>query len=182
MSLYFIRHGQTCYNSKGVFNGETNERLNRAGRKQARKAGKFFLDKNIDIVYCSPLKRTRQTLKLLKLDKKIPVVYDARLVERRVGKLAGVQIDKDNLPNLYLNRYCKEKIEGLETFDDVMKRVHETIEDIKRCERKNVLVVGHGFVGRMIYFYFNKMPEDGMLGACPESFCQNCEIREYDFN
>lgn len=181
MSLYFIRHGQTILNNQHKFNGESDEELNENGLAEAQKAGEFFKDKKVDLIYCSPLTRTRQTLAQLNLSQDIPVVYDSRLVERKVGKLLGVEINDNNLQNIYLNRYSKAKIEGLETIDDVFERVHSVIDEIKeKYGDKNVLIVAHGFIGRAVYFYFNKL-EGGLLGKYPESFPQNCEIREYQF-
>lgn len=181
MSLYFIRHGQTVLNTKRMFNGEVDEDLDEVGRGQASKAGEKFKDKKIDLIYCSPLRRTRQTMALLNLDKSIPVIYDERLVERKAGKLAGKEIDMDFLQNVFLNKNTKERIEGMETVDEVFDRVHSVIDEIKKNHSdKNVLIVAHGFIGRAIHFYFNKLPESGKLGDCPESFPQNCEVREYE--
>ena len=163
MSLYFIRHGQTVLNTKVMFNGEVDEELNETGIVQATKAGEKFKDVKIDLIYCSPLKRTRHTMELLNFDKNIPVIYEERLVERKAGELAHKEIDMDFLQNVFLNINTDVKVEGMETVDEVFKRVHSV----------------HGFVGRAIYFYFNKLPESGKLGDCPESFPQNCEVREY---
>ena len=43
---------------------------------------------------------------------------------------------------------------------------------------KNILVVTHGAVARTIQFYFEKMPEDGMLLKVRGQ--KNCEIKEYE--
>ena len=180
MSLYFIRHGQTILNTKVMFNGEVDEELNETGIVQATKAGEKFKDVKIDLIYCSPLKRTRHTMELLNLDKNIPVIYEERLVERKAGELAHKEIDMDFLQNVFLNINTDVKVEGMETVDEVFKRVHSVLDEIKeKHSDKNVLIVAHGFVGRAIYFYFNKLPESGKLGDCPESFPQNCEVREY---
>ena len=113
MSLYFIRHGQTVLNTKVMFNGEVDEELNETGIVQATKAGEKFKDVKIDLIYCSPLKRTRHTMELLNLDKNIPVIYEERLVERKAGELAHKEIDMDFLQNVFLNINTDVKVEGM---------------------------------------------------------------------
>ncbi|UCG95109.1 MAG: histidine phosphatase family protein [archaeon] len=59
MKLYLVRHGQ-----RGKF--EKYDTLTPAGVEQAKKLGPYFKNKKIDIVYCSPQKRARNTLKYIK--------------------------------------------------------------------------------------------------------------------
>lgn len=183
MSLYFIRHGQTKLNVQHKFNGGIDEELSETGVMQATKAAEGFKDVNIDVIYCSPLKRTRHTLKCLNLPSNVPVIYDERLVERKEGALAGTEIDDEILHNVYLNRFTDVRIDGLETVDEVFNRVHQVIDEIKeKHQDKNVLIVAHGFVGRAVYFYFNAPPENGLLWTMQESFPLNCEIRKFEFD
>lgn len=182
MSLYCIRHGQTNANGKRQFNGETNERLNAVGISQAKQAGEQFKNIKIDLVICSPLIRTKQTLKYLSLPKNIPVVYEPKLVERSAGKLVGKNITDELLHDVYLNLNPTINFEGLEPIAKVFERVHDVLNNIKQNYiDKNVLIVSHGFVSRAIYFYFNPLPPSGKLGDIKEAFLQNCEIKKYEF-
>ena len=61
MKLYVVRHGQTEINVKGQINGHNDIGLNEKGIKQAKEAGKKVKDLKIDLVFCSPIKRTRET-------------------------------------------------------------------------------------------------------------------------
>lgn len=183
MSLYFIRHGQTVANSSHKFNGECDEELNDIGLNQALNAGKQFKDIKIDLVYCSPLIRTRQTLNGLNLPKNTPVIFEPRLVERKAGKMNGLDITDELLFDVYLNINNKTKFDGLEPIDEVFSRVHSVLNEIKQKHSdKNVLIVAHGFISRAVYFYFNELPQSGKLGDVMEAFLQNCEVKKYEFN
>ncbi len=81
--LYIVRHGQTDWNVKKLLQGATDIELNGEGIKQAEELSKKLdLDK-IDICFCSPLKRTRQTANIL-LGDKVKVIYDDMIVEKRI--------------------------------------------------------------------------------------------------
>lgn len=182
--LYFVRHGQTVLNTKRQFNGEFNEELNEVGLAQAKALEQKFKDENIkiDMVFCSPQIRTRQTLQGINLNKNIPVVYDNRLVERISGDLVGKPIEQNFLENVYLNINSTVKINGLETIKEAFNRVHSLLNEIKQnYKNKNVLIVSHGFIGRAVYYYFNPIPPSGKLGDKPESYPANCEVRCYKF-
>ena len=63
--LYFIRHGQTDYNLKGIVQGGgIDSDLNATGERQARLFFELYQETPFDRVYCSGLKRTYQTIRL----------------------------------------------------------------------------------------------------------------------
>ena len=53
-------------------------------------------------------------------------------------------------------------------FDEIKEKYYD----------KNILLVTHGAVVKAIQFYFEKMPEDGMLLNVSEQ--KNCEIKMYE--
>ncbi len=182
MSLYFIRHGQTVSNNSHQFNGEADEELNEVGISQAKLAKEQFKNIKIDLIYCSPLIRTKQTLKCLNLPKTIPVIYEPRLVERRAGEMNGLEITDDLLFDVYLNINSLKHFNGLEPISDVFRRVHSVLDEIKQKHSdKNVLIVAHGFISRAVYFYFNPVPKSGKLGDVQSAFAQNCEVKKFEF-
>ena len=57
-------------------------------------------------------------------------------------------------------------------------KVHSFLDEIKTMYKdKNILLITHGAVVRTIKFYFEEMPEDGML--LNVSGQKNCEIKKY---
>ena len=59
--LIFVRHGQTDWNKKNLIQGQSDVPLNEIGRKQATEKADFFIKRNFDIAYSSPLVRAYET-------------------------------------------------------------------------------------------------------------------------
>ena len=176
MKLYVIRHGQTNLNKAGKYNGQFDEDINEEGITQAREASNIVKDLDIDLIICSPLLRTRHTCEIVNVNK-IPVIYDDRLKERNCGILTQQELGEFYKTD-YWNYYSTVNIEGLESIPDLFKRVANFLDEIKwKYKDKNILIVAHGGVARGVYFYFNELPEDGMLQKFGSS---NCGIKEYD--
>lgn len=177
MKIYVIRHGLTDCNIKKIYNGRYDEDINKDGIKQATEASKIVKTLNIDLIICSPMKRTKHTMELVNVNH-IGVIYDDRLMERDNGKLTLTKKD-EYFDKEYYNYYSTKRIEGLETLPELFNRVHSFIDEIKiKYKSKNVLLVTHGAVARAIQFYFEEIPKDGML--LNVSGQKNCEIKEYE--
>lgn len=177
MKLYVIRHGLTKCNVEKKYNGRYDEDIIEEGINQAIKSSHIVKDLNIDLIICSPMKRTKHTMELVNVNN-IDVIYDDRLMERDNGKLTLTKID-EYYDNEYYNYYSTKPIEGLETLPQLFTRVHSFLDEIKiKYSDKNILLVTHGAVARAIQFYFEEMPKDGML--LNVSGQKNCEIKEYE--
>lgn len=178
MKIYVIRHGQTNCNKENKYNCRYDEDINETGIHEAIEASKKVKDLKIDQIICSPMIRTKHTMELINVNH-VPVIYDERLMEREGGKLTLTVLD-EYYETDYYNYYSTKYVEGLETLPQLFKRVHSFLDEIKKqYHDKNVLLVTHGAVARVIQFYFEKMPEDGML--LKVSGQKNCEIREYQW-
>ena len=59
--LYIMRHGKTDWNIQHKLQGRTDIPLNEEGRQMAKQAREDYLNIPIDICYCSPLIRARET-------------------------------------------------------------------------------------------------------------------------
>lgn len=70
MKIYFVRHGETEWDLKKIFQGVKNSPLTKLGKEQARKL-KIKLN-SIDFThyYSSPLGRAVETLEILTEDRK----------------------------------------------------------------------------------------------------------------
>ena len=177
MKLYVIRHGLTKCNVEEKYNGRYDEDIIEEGIQQAIKASHIVKDLDIDLIICSPMKRTKHTMELVNVNN-IEVIYDDRLMERETGKLTLTTID-EYYDNEYYNYYSTKPVEGLETLPELFTRVHSFLDEIKlKYSNKNILLVTHGAVARAIQFYFEQMPKDGML--LNSSGQNNCEIKEYE--
>lgn len=87
----FIRHGATKYNLRGRVSGQHNTVLSDLGRQQAH-ALERSLDRPLDLIVCSTLARTIQTMQLaLPASRRdgVPIFIDRRLNEVHLGKMQG---------------------------------------------------------------------------------------------
>ena len=177
MKLYIIRHGQTNCNKENKYNCRLDEDINETGIKQAEEARKQVKNLAIDLIICSPMKRTRHTCEIINVNN-VPVIYDDRLMERIGGKLTNTPLN-DYYYTEYYNYYSTDIVEGLETLPELFNRTHSFLDEIKEKYRgKNILLVTHGAVARSMQFYFEDMPEDGML--LKVSGQKNCQVKEYE--
>lgn len=153
--IYIVRHGQTDWNLKGLYQGQTDIELNKTGIKQARELKNELKDVHFDVVYSSPLKRALKTASII-YDGNI--IVDERLKERGNGELEGTQ---KNVSVIDFSDPNDTRF-GVESLPLFRKRISDFFDDITMSFRgKNVLVVTHGGVSIYAKCYFYGEPLDG---------------------
>lgn len=181
MTLYVARHGETDWNAQGRYQGSVDIPLNGTGLQQAAELAERVAALDIDVIISSPLLRARMTAEVIQRAKPVPLVFDARLVERNMGVYEGLTRDeaRTRLPETWarLGQFLLDDApECGETIRQVDARVTAALEDIKiNYHGKNVLLVCHGFVSRAVNRYLYGLPFDEMHGFT----LGNCEVAEY---
>jgi broad specificity phosphatase PhoE len=161
LRIYLARHGQDEDNAKGILNGRRDYPLSDLGREQAKEVAKKIKDAGIvfDKVYSSPLARAYETAKIItnELGLPEPEKQDG-LIERDYGVMTGQPISKimemcipDVLPtDSGLNYFLCPA--GAEIFPELAERGNKFLDWLKNKHKEgNVLLVGHGDIGKMIY-------------------------------
>ena len=175
MNLYVVRHGQTIWNLENRVQGITDIPLTEQGIKDAEELKELVKSLNIDVVISSPLKRARETAKIL-VDFKLPINTDDRIKERDWGMNEGAKIDEVDRWDCW-DVILNTKVQNIESLQDFMYRVSSFIEEIKiKYKDKNVLVVTHSAVIRVIHYMLGNIPEDGNLSRIN---IPNLRILEY---
>ncbi len=152
MNIILVRHGQTDWNLKNKLQGSTNIDLNETGVLQAKQTAKNLANKNIDVIYSSPLNRTLATTNEINKNRNIKVIKDDRLIERGFGNLEGLEGKKVNFKKYWdfsLNA-CDENIESMSTF---FNRIYNFLNDIfikYKDTPKTILLVTHNGVNLAI--------------------------------
>jgi broad specificity phosphatase PhoE len=87
-----LRHAQSEWNARGLWQGWANPSLTELGRQQAIQAGERLLGKSLTVVAASDLERSRQTAALLAaaLGVSAPVHIESDLREYDVGAWSGL--------------------------------------------------------------------------------------------
>ena len=148
--LYIMRHGQTDWNLQHKLQGKTDIPLNEAGRAMAENARQKYRDIHLDICYCSPLRRARETAEILLRGRDVPILSDDRLAEMDFGRCEGVKYGP-LFPDSPIaaafstpDKYVADN--GAETFESLFARTGEFLREVADpllMQGKDVLIVGH---------------------------------------
>ena len=158
--IYFVRHGETENNSKGIRQGP-NGPLSEKGRMQALATAKRFPKEkgHPQIIIASPYQRTKETADIISKELKIPVKYSDLLVERRnpteiighSGEERQVRAIIDRIDKSYHAddlRYSDE-----ENFIDLKERAKKLLIYIAKRKQKRIIMVTHGIFLKMVMSY-----------------------------
>ncbi|WP_316784297.1 histidine phosphatase family protein [Pedobacter frigiditerrae] len=182
--IYIIRHGETELNRQGIVQGRgVDSDLNDTGRVQAAAFFNRYKDIQFDKIYTSALKRTHQTVQQF-IDLGLPWEQHEGIDELAWGLWEG-QPNTPEARHAFLEIVEKwqggnyeAKFEGGESPNDVMLRMHETIELIKsRTDEKRILVCMHGRAMRLLLCMLLKKPFSEM-GDFPH---QNTTLYKMEF-
>lgn len=172
MNIYVVRHGQDEDNAAGLLNGLRDRPLTAIGLSQAAEAAENIAATGIvfDAVYTSPLVRAKKTAEIItaRLGLPAPIFLDD-LVERDFGVMTGVPLSE-------IAQRCSPDIietptvtyflspEGGETFPQVIARSQRLLAQLSaQHDKKNVLLVAHSDVGKMIYAAYYGLPWKDVL-------------------
>ena len=176
MKFYVTRHGEAVWNVYNKICGRTDVELTERGREQARQLAERAGAYSIDRIICSPLQRAHETARIVADRWDIPLEIDERLIEQHYGIYEG----RDRQDAGFLNnkrQFAFRYPEGGESMMQMAWRVYSFIEDVKKNHSdKNVLVVCHGGVCRIIRSYFSDMTNDEFF----HYYKENCQIEEYE--
>ena len=175
MRLFAARHGQTQWNVDNKICGTTDVPLTEEGWAQARALAEKATGMEIDLIICSTMLRARQTASAVAEKLNVPVIADERLVEQNYGIYEGM--DRQTPGFLANKRHFAYRYPEGESMMDVCHRIYGLLEDIKRDhDGKNVLLVCHGGVMRLIRSYFEDMTNDEYFHYSEP----NASVREFE--
>ena len=177
MRFFYVRHGQTDWNlARKMQGGQTERNLNETGIKQAEETKNKLKNINYDMVICSPMNRAKQTAEIIINGKEIPIIFDERLRERKLGELEGNPITEACEKQIW-DYKLDFKINGGESLSKFEQRILDFIQDIKKRydDNKTILIVAHGGIAKVIKSYLFGKPESENLDDYKMG---NCEIIE----
>lgn len=154
MKIYLIRHGETTGDIEGRYGGGYDDHLTERGREQIRATAEKLKDKDIEVIFSSPLIRTREASEIISQTINCPVKILDGLQERHYGVLSG--LTKEEAMQKYPEAvklhadYQNTDPEG-ESYVDFCNRVLESFKTIVGQEIKTVAVVTHGGPIKCIY-------------------------------
>ncbi len=136
--IFVVRHGETQANVSGIDAGPLEYPLTKKGKREIRYLAKLLSKTKIDAVYASPIFRTIETAKILARPHELNVepvddLTDAKLKPKFIGKKGRHHILTS--PSAYV-----------ETYEQLESRAVKAIENIRKKNQENCVVVSHGDV------------------------------------
>lgn len=108
--FFFVRHGETDWNSAGRLQGRSDIPLNAKGLEQAAAAARQLAHEQAECIVTSPLERARQTAEAIRAATLLPLHTEPDLTECDFSPLEGTSIStrmklagitrKDELPQI----------------------------------------------------------------------------------
>lgn len=175
MKLILIRHGQYQGNVDRTVHEDPEEitPLTDFGVESVRKSAQKLKGKGIQIIFSSPMYRTKETTKIVNEVLNLDVVEDERLIERQSGFQGKTIAEFDEACG---DDYFNYKFLGGESFQEEKARVKNFLDELKTKDYEKVLIVSHQeplqvLAGLVLGQTDEEMMQDGL---------DNAEIQELD--
>ncbi len=163
--LFLIRHGQTPWTKERRYQGHTDTNLTAHGKQQAQALARRLRSIKFDVIYSSPLKRARETAKILAAGVKAPVRVDAALKEISFGNWEGrsvqelIQQKEPGFLDWHRGKFVRPP--GGESMPHFRKRIRQFLKKIlKRHPDDRLAIVAHGGPVKILLFEVLKLPTD----------------------
>ena len=156
--LTVIRHPETTWNKRRLFQGSCEGKITQHGILETQKIVLLTKDKIIDAIYYAGNKRCKYLAQqIANLHPECVTIKDSRLNERSFGKLEGTSeileaSESDFDPSNYLRKFSWRP-EGGESLKDVLPKVKEFINVLKIKNVDNTIyVITSGGVMKLILY------------------------------
>ncbi|MCX7685088.1 MAG: histidine phosphatase family protein, partial [Acetobacteraceae bacterium] len=137
--FWFLRHGETDWNVRGLSQGHADIPLNATGRAQAERAARLLAGRGIVRIHASPLSRAAETARIVAAALAVPLAFDPDLMETRFGVQEGQPMG-DWYDDWIAGRFTPE---GGESFAALRARAIAAI-DRATAAPGLALIVAHG--------------------------------------
>ena len=173
MEIYFIRHGETLWNTLKIFQGSSDSPLTELGISQAEKLSKKLKDIEFTDFYSSPMGRTIQTTKIIMGDRKQKIKFIDEFKEISMGDIEGVPRSEfeEKYPKEFYDFFNNPvdydpKVYHGENYYQVIERVKKGLDKLLSYLNDNdrVVVVTHGVTLKALFHIITKERMDE-LGA-----------------
>ncbi|HUA73377.1 MAG TPA: histidine phosphatase family protein [Solirubrobacteraceae bacterium] len=151
--IYLARHGRTAYNHEGRFQGQQEVPLDDLGREQAAELAERATSYGFAALWCSPLRRARETADAVAAATGLEPHEDARFMETDAGDwtnrtFVDVRGEAPELFDAFANADPDFAFPGGESFLQQEERVGAALDDVEAAGEMPTLVVCHGMVIR----------------------------------
>lgn len=180
--IYLIRHAESQHNAiNNAFSGISDISISNRGKTQAIELKKYFSSIKIDEVYCSTLKRAKETAEIV-FDAHLRIYFSDALREMNFGDYEGRYFDPNNYEDEIFDIWSKQPSKltfpnGANVIEHA-NLIYRSIEEIiKRTDSQSIAIVSHSasirlFIALVLGLsldYFRRIP------------CDNCSITKLSY-
>ena len=184
-TLYLIRHGENTANITKEFSHRlVDYSLTPKGVLQAQQTAEYFKNRQIDAIYCSPLKRAIETAEIIGQAIGIRPVIMEEFREVNVGALEMLGGSPENWAthDSIVRAWFEGQPEVLfpegENYHMLLERMRSGVAQIlRKQDGKQSIIVGHGGI---FTFTLKDICRDVDLAMLIASYGHNCSITEVD--
>ncbi len=178
MRVTLVRHAEVEERYKKCYNGHNDIGLSKDGEVQARKVAKELDKMEFDAVYCSDLRRAKESIKHSVHAEN--AIFTERLREKSWGVHEGLSFDEiiaqGEIEYLDFLQWI-DSLDG-EPHEEYIKRVEEFfLEFLPSLEKENILVVTHAGVIRVLMSIVKKISLEEAFGIS----IKNASLMVFDF-
>lgn len=160
MKLYLIRHGETDWNTVKRLQGATDIPLNENGEALAKATCERMKEIPFDMIFTSPLKRAYRTAELVRGERNIPIMLEARIreicfgdYEGLVSKSEGYSIPDPEFKFFFTKTELYKTPPNGEPITSLLERTRDFLEELKSradLQDKTILISSHGAAVRAL--------------------------------
>ncbi len=166
MLITLVRHAEVDEAYHHKYNGHIDISLSKKGRKQAQELAQRLQGKHYDAIFCSDLKRCKQTLQAFDLDLK--PTYTSMLREKSWGCHEGKSFDEIIAMESFTYEDFEQWINALdgEAYGEYIQRIEDFFTRFlpEAAPYEHILVMTHAGVIRVLMHLFEKISLEEAFG------------------
>lgn len=148
MKIYLIRHGQTTGDLEDRYGGDYDDHLTEDGIKQSRELVQKLKHSGIEMIYCSPKLRAKETAQIIskEIGCRVDVINDVR--ERNMyGILTGMvksEAKEKHPEHVGALKNHRHAVPESESYDHFGKRITKALDAITKRPYQTIAILSHG--------------------------------------
>ena len=174
MKITLIRHAQGYHNINESYHIK-DANLTLEGIEQSKKARRYLVNTNFDVIYVSPLERTLETANIIFVNEKhklkaLEIIRER--IENPCDARKNISEKQKNFKDIDFSLVDSDKdLFKFESIEETSKRAQKFINYIQKSNYKNICIVSHFAFIRELCSLFGKLVE-----------LDNCGIHILDIN
>lgn len=174
MPITLVRHAEVEEEYIGKYNGHIDIALSQRGKEQAKILADKLKSEKYDKIYCSDLRRARETLQEFSF--RVKPTFTKELREKSWGRHEGKSFEEIESEGIKYENFTQwlDALDG-ERVEEFEKRVLKFFKALEKSE-ENILIVTHAGVIKVIQAFYNSSTlEDAFMQSL--GYGEFCDLK-----